>query len=267
MDVSGAVEVYVNQRAKSIAPIRLTGNYGSEVLRSNVAFRPRSLDTSQFTPRFKQFLELAEDTYRHEATGNRLSFIAFKQMPWHHYGRFSIEKSQLTPRSPYLDNELVCLAYRCPQELQFSAVPVLHSVVEGNSALERVETDRALRRHTVPVFGRVSTFWQEFTAKAEYAYDYGMPRWLARTDRRLKLLHLERVFLGRHKFYHFRVWYRDRLAQHFRDHFAFNDQPSCYIQGIAKKLVEEHTSGHINRTLELHQLFTVQLINRLLITP
>ena len=53
---------------------------------------------------------------------------------------------------------------------------------------------------------------QEFTAKAEYAYDYGMPQWLAKIDRALAPLRLERMFLGRHKFYHFRVWYRDQLA-------------------------------------------------------
>ena len=52
MDVSGAVELYVNRFAREIAPIRLTGNYGSEILRSNVAFRPGRLDTSLFTPEF-----------------------------------------------------------------------------------------------------------------------------------------------------------------------------------------------------------------------
>src|SRR5690606_35029647 len=40
MDVSGSVELYVNRLARDIAPVRLTGNYGSEILRSNVAFSP-----------------------------------------------------------------------------------------------------------------------------------------------------------------------------------------------------------------------------------
>src|SRR5262249_19008041 len=33
MDVTGSVELYVNRIARQIAPVRLTGNYGSEVLR------------------------------------------------------------------------------------------------------------------------------------------------------------------------------------------------------------------------------------------
>ena len=52
----------------------------------------------------------------------------------------------------------------------------------------------------------------EFTFKAEYAYDYGMPQWVARIDHVLSPLHLERLFLGRHKYAHYRVWYRDVLV-------------------------------------------------------
>src|SRR6478736_386731 len=144
MDVSGAVELYVNRKAREIAPVRLTGNYGSEILRSNVAFRPRKLDRSLFTPEFSALIDAAEETYRAESAGHRLSFIAFKQVPWHHYGRFSIEQSQLTPRSPFLDNEVVRLAYRCPAQLATSAGPLLQLISAGNPQLDAVKTDRSL---------------------------------------------------------------------------------------------------------------------------
>ena len=145
MDVSGAVELYVNRRAREIAPIRLTGNYGSEILRSHVAFGPRQFDRSLFTPEFSHLLDGAVETYRSEAAGHRLSFIAFKQVPWHHYSRLSVEKSQLTPRSPFLDNELVRLAYQTPPELVGRPEPLLQLIANGNRTLSEVETDRALR--------------------------------------------------------------------------------------------------------------------------
>ena len=44
MDVTGSVELYVNRIASQIAPVRLTGNYGSEIVRGNVAFRPGSCE-------------------------------------------------------------------------------------------------------------------------------------------------------------------------------------------------------------------------------
>jgi asparagine synthase (glutamine-hydrolysing) len=270
MDVSGAVELHVNQQARAIAPVRLTGNYGSEILRSHIAFRPARLDRSLFTPEFNRLLDEAADTYAAEAAGHRLSFIAFKQVPWHHHARFTIEKSQLTPRSPFLDHDVVALAYRAPPTLGESAKPLLQLIARGNPQLAALATDRALRSRGVSVLSRAARAWQEFTAKAEYAYDYGMPPWLARADRALSRLHLERLFLGRHKFYHFRVWYRDQLRHAVREQAFGIDAgvaPSCYRAGAARQLVEEHLSGRANRTLDLHKLLSVQLIERTLLRP
>ena len=128
MDVTGSAELYVNRLAREIAPVRMTGNYGSEILRSNVAFRPRPLNPSLFNPEFLQLGSAAAATYEKEAEGNRLSFIAFKQVPWHHHSRLSVEQSQLTMRSPYLDNELVALAYQAPEGQEFSTTPALRFV-------------------------------------------------------------------------------------------------------------------------------------------
>lgn len=267
MDASGAVELHVNDQARAIAPVRLTGNYGSEILRSHVAFRPGRLDRSLFTPDFNALIDEAGETYRSEAVGHRLSFIAFKQVPWHHHSRFSLEKSRLTPRSPFLDHELVALAYQAPVELRTSPQPLLNLIARGNPRLSAVATDRALRVQRSTVVSRFAHSWQEFTAKAEYAYDYGMPRWLARADRVMTPLHLERLFLGRHKFYHFRVWYRDQLRESVRQQVGAAGQtaPFCYRSGAAQRVAEEHLSGAANRTLELHKLLGVQLIERLLL--
>lgn len=266
MDVSGAVELHVNQQARTIAPVRLTGNYGSEILRAHVAFRPRSLDAGMFTPEFVQRIDEAADTYATEAAGHRLSFIAFKQVPWHHHARLSIERSQLTPRSPFLDNEVVALAYRAPPALTGSTGPLLRLIAAGNPSLARLGTDRAHRLDPVPLLGRAITAWQEFTARAEYAYDYGMPHWLARADGTLMALRLEKLFLGRHKFYHFRIWYRDALRDYVRSQAAQCDLPSmCYREGVPARIAEEHVAGRRNHTLELHRLFTVQLIHQTLL--
>jgi asparagine synthase (glutamine-hydrolysing) len=262
MDVSGAVELYVNRQARQIAPVRLTGNYGSEILRSNVAFRPGRPDPSLFTPEFRRRMDEAAETYRDEAACNRLSFIAFKQVPWHHYARLSVEKSQLTPRSPYLDNEVVALAYRAPPELATSAGPLLDLIAAGNPTLGRVGTDRALRRSALPVVTKLARAWQEFTAKAEYACDYGMPPWLTPVDRTLGGLKWDRLFLGRHKFYHFRTWYRHELAAHLRECNTGTGN-ACYQDGTVGRIIGGHLSGRSNHTLDLHKLLTVQLIDRL----
>jgi asparagine synthase (glutamine-hydrolysing) len=264
MDVSGAVELHVNRLAREIAPVRLTGNYGSEILRGNVAFRPGLGEERLFTPEFSRLRQEAANTYATESRGHRLSFIAFKQVPWHHYGRLSIEQSQVTMRSPFLDNELVRLAYQAPAEGIASALPTLRVIADGNRLLAGMPTDRGLVFPLKPLATRARRFWQENTAKAEYAWDYGMPPWLARMDRAVAPLHLERLFLGRHKFYHFRVWYRDQLAPFVRE--TLLDPLSLsrpYLRRKAvEQMVEEHTSGRRNHTLGITKLLTAELIQR-----
>lgn len=264
MDVTGAVELYANRIAREIAPVRMTGNYGSEILRFNVAFKAQPVSASLFTPEFQALGRVAADTYGQEAAGNRLSLIAFKQVPWHHHSRLSLEQSQLTMRSPYLDNALVELAYRTPRGKEFSKTPALRFISEGMPALGRIPTDRGLTYPATPVWTRLQHFYQEFSFRAEYAYDYGMPPWLARVDHVLKPLHPERLFLGRHKFYHFRVWYRDRLGKYLKDVLLdpVTRRRSHLNAARLEPLVNEHLAGTHNHTTELHQALSIELIHR-----
>lgn len=267
MDVGGAVELYTNERAREIAPIRLTGNYGSEILRRNVAFRP-SQETFRFlSPDFIDLVDEGAATYDRERKVDTLSFIAFKQVPWHHYSRLSLEQSQLTVRSPYLDNKLVCLAYRAPVRERSSATSTLRVIAAGDDALARIPTDRGLLSSPRPLNNKLLRVWQELSVRAEYAYDYGMPQWLARVDHALGPFHLERLFLGRHKFYHFRIWYRDQLAPFVQQ--VLLDSLSLarpyVVRRSVERLVQEHVSGKANHTRAIHHLLSAELTQRLLI--
>ncbi len=105
---------------------------------------------------------------------------------------------------------------------------------------------------------------REFSFKAEYAYDYGMPNWLARLDGAVRPLHLERLFLGRHKFNHFRVWYRDALGPYVRE--ILLDPRTLkrpYVNGPGlEKAVRDHLAGRANHTTEIHRLLTTELAQR-----
>jgi asparagine synthase (glutamine-hydrolysing) len=269
MDVTGAADLYVNQVARGIAPVRMTGNYGGEILRSIVAFKPTPLRAGFMEPGLAAQLNVGAEIYRAELPGRRLSFVAFKQVPWHHYSRLSLELSQITLRSPYLDNELVGLAFRAPPDAALSSEPSLRLIDDGSRELSRLGTDRAVHYHGVPVLSQLLHGYQEFTFRAEYAYDYGMPSWLAKVDHRLAWLHLERLFLGRHKFHHFRIWYRDQLAGYLKqillDPRALG-RP-CFDRRGLETMVLRHTRGEENYTRELHRALTCELTLRQLIDP
>jgi asparagine synthase (glutamine-hydrolysing) len=112
------------------------------------------------------------------------------------------------------------------------------------------------------------THWYlEFFFKAEYAYDMGMPQWMARIDHMFAPLHLERVWLGRHKPFHFRVWYRDHLNEYVRQ-MLLDDRalarPYVNRAGV-EQAVNSHLRGDQNHTDEIHRLLALELAHRLFV--
>jgi asparagine synthase (glutamine-hydrolysing) len=267
LDASGTIDLFVQREARKIAPIRVTGTNGGELLRRLVMFKPASLQAEILSPEMYRSIREAEATYFEELNCHRLSFTAFKQTPWYMNSKFVVERSQITTRLPFCDNELVRLSYQAPPSLAQANEPALRLIADGNSALRRIGTDRAIHMQSVPGIGRARHLLQEFTFKAEYAYDYGMPAWLAKLDHRFAPLHLERVFLGRHKFHHFRVYYRDELSSFVKE--ILLDRRTLERPFLRKQVVEEiargHTAGYQNHTQEIHKLLTVELVQRQLL--
>lgn len=266
MEVNGAAGLYANRIAKDIAPVRMTGNYGGEVLRGLVTLAPAKLRNPYFAGDFRKVIAEGVDTLAEERRVPRTSFIVFKQVPWHHYSRFTLESSQWTIRSPYLDNELVALAYQAPPDMRTHQRLAERLITDGNASLGAFPTDRGpLGRRGL--LGRLGEKYQELTFKADYAYDYGMPQWLAKVDRVLSPLHMERLFLGRHKYYHFRYWYRNQLAPFVKD--VLLDSRALtrpYVDGErVKHIVNAHVTGHGNYTVEITSLLTAELMHRQLI--
>ena len=127
----------------------------------------------------------------------------------------ALEQTQLAQRSPYLDNDLVRTVFRAPESASADSELCLRLIADANPGLRGIRTDRGLGERGVSALA--SRVLREFQFKAEYAYDYGMPQWMARIDRRLAALRPERLILGRHKLSHFRVWYRDVLSDYVRE--------------------------------------------------
>jgi asparagine synthase (glutamine-hydrolysing) len=200
-----------------------------------------------------------------------VSFTAFRQAPWYQYGLLALEQTQLILRSPFLDNDLVRTAFRAPN----SSIPksdifedsedCARLIADGDTALRQLRTDRGLGGRPGSWTTPVARALLEFTFRAEYAYDYGMPQWMARIDHALSPLHLEHLFLGRHKFCHYRVWYRDRLSRYVREILLDARTLSRpYVKrNFVEWMVQKHVKGEANYTTEIHRLLTLELQHRL----
>ncbi len=261
--VSRAPDLYANEQGREIAPVRMTGLFGDELLRHNRTFKVVQPRANVFGDTLMAHVSEAAITYNEALKTHPLSFCVFRQTPWNHYGSMALERSQVAMRTPFLDNDLVRTVFRAPVSAAATNQYRLRLIADGNPSLRRIATDRAMGS---PGFaGAVSQILQEFTFKAEYAYDYGMPQWIARIDHLLSGLHLERLFLGRHKFYHFRTWYRRQLAEYVRQMLLDPrtlSRPYLNAKNV-EAMVHGHTAGPCNYTTQIHQLLTLELIHRL----
>lgn len=261
VDLSRSPDLYVNEKARLFAPVRMVGTYGSEMLLHAVMFKAVLPRTGLFHHELMPQIERAKETYDDSQRGHPVTFVAFRQSPWHHYGVLGLEQTQVGVRTPYLDNELVEAIYKAPGPVAINEEGRLRLIREGNPALAMLRTDRGLGE----LNSALTHGFLEFLFKAEYAYDYGMPQWIAQVDHLFAALHLERIWLGRHKIFHFRVWYRDQLANYVREMLLDSRSLSrAYLNPAAvRTIVSGHLKGNRNYTVEIHRLLTLELVHRL----
>ncbi len=259
VDTRRVPDLYVSEQARRIAPVRMVGTYGSEIINRAVMFKPQEPEPGVFAPEAMAHVAAAAAAYRRAREGNTAGFVAFRQSPWHHYGVLGLEQTQLAIRSPFLDNAAAQVAFRAPDS-DFDPRPRLAR--EANPALGRLRNDRGIGGRGLAA--TIQRAYLEFTFKAEYAYDYGMPQWVAAADHLFAPLHLERIWLGRHKVYHFRIWFRTALASYVQE--ILLDPRSLarrYLNRSAvEQIVRRHLKGDRNYTEEIHRLLSLELLHR-----
>jgi asparagine synthase (glutamine-hydrolysing) len=263
LDVLGSHELYLSRLARPIAPIRLTGNFGSEIFRGANTFKPLRLSKALFTPDFLPYILQAERTFADASRVHPVSFAAFKDVPCNLYGRLAVAQSQLTVRSPYTDNEVVSLAYRAPRDARHEANRWHRLIAEKNSALASIPTDKAVAGRGPSLATLPARIYSYLLFKGEWYYDAGMPHWLTRIDRHAKRL-TPPWFVGSHKIEHYRVWFRDHAREWLRSMLVDSLRGSHYIdERHVRAIVRAHLNGTGNFSYEINKAVTFELVHRL----
>jgi asparagine synthase (glutamine-hydrolysing) len=264
VDVYRASDLHVSEKARQIAPAKVVGTYGSEIVRHAVMFKPMLPADGLFQGEMVSNVRRAHDTYAAVRRVHPVTFAAFRQSPWYHHGVLALEQTQLAVRSPFLANDFVAAVYRAPVTLSGSEDVRLRLIGDGSPALRRIPSDRGVGGTLGPLTSALARAYFEFTFKAEYACDYGMPQWAARMNSWISPLHLERIFLGRHKFLHYRVWYRDALAGYVQEILL---DPRTLSRPFLRRrnleaMVKGHVRGNRNSTTAIHKFLTMELLFR-----
>ena len=262
---AGAHEIYLNSQARELAPVRLTGNYGSEVLRGTSTFKPLGLSPSLFNQEFRQHFRCVAGSIANGST-HPVTLAAFREIPWNLFGGLAASRSQVTFRTPFLDNEIVALAYQAPQCSRKSPLPSWRLIKANNSLLSAIPTDRRAPLDSPRLAAILRRAFSEATFKLDYLNNEGWPHWLSPFDSILSRVTSNLGILGLHKYLHYRRWFRRELAGYLQDAImgARNRQSSFWDPGFLEQMVEDHIGGRKNYVFEINAVLTLEAVERLL---
>jgi asparagine synthase (glutamine-hydrolysing) len=259
--LSGAAELFVNSLARNLAPVRLTGNYGGELLRGVRTFKCEIPRGSLVNPDFKQDLHEAKRTFQELEKKDPVTLTLFHQAPSQGYGRLTIERSQVILRTPFMDNDLVKLVYQALPHLLKGEKLCAAIISQYNPNLAKIPTDRGLLCSDSRLKSLVRQLYRKGLIKGEYLSNHGMPNWVAAISRYGFGGILERSFLGRDKFQHFRLWIQKYFASYIGDILiaGSRDLGKVFNGRQVESMVREHADGKKNYIYEIDKLLTLIL--------
>jgi asparagine synthase (glutamine-hydrolysing) len=261
--VVGAHEIYLNSLASQFAPTRLTGNYGGEILRGISTFKPLGLIPELPS---QEISRLVRSCAQRLTKGHPVTFAAFRELPWNLFGRLRAAQSQVAIRTPYIDNEIVALAYRTPEELLGSSQSGLDFVRRNDPALQKIPTDKGQLSKSRGLGEALRRFQAKVICKVDYLNSEGFPPRLSLLDPVITGLASTLRLAGTHKYLPYRTWFRRELARYVAD--ALEDaqarQSTLWNSEVLANMAEDHIHGRKNYVREIDAVITLAAIDRLL---
>ncbi len=263
--VTGSHEIYMSRKARKLAPIRVTGNFGGEILRGVSTFKPLPLQRTFLAPGLESATQSAAAAWS-ETRHHPVTFAAFHEVPWSLFGTMAAGRSQLTFRTPYLDNDFVALAYRAPVESRASRLPGLNLVRALSPELASIATDKGDLGNDSEFRRICRSAWSKFTFKLDYMNNEGYPNALAPLEGLFQFFSASFGLLGIHKHLHYRRWFRTQLVETVRDRLDRAAQLSCLDRTGLAAMSEAHASGRKNFVLEINAALTLEAVDRLMMS-
>lgn len=262
----GAHEAYLNRAARQLAPVRLTGVFGGEILRGTSTFKPIGLVPDLLDSGLRREVDVCAQQFgiAHE---HPTTFAAFKEIPWSIFGSVAACRSQVSFRTPYLDNELVALAFQISDCLRTSSDSAIRFVEQEDATLSQIPTDMGELGNSVGLKSVWRNFFSKMTFKLDYWSNDGMPHWLSPFDPVLDRLNSDVGLLGLHKYLRYRRWFRRELSGYLKEMLSARSvrQSTAWNASFVSDLAENHIRGRRNYVQEINAVLTLDAVQRLLL--
>lgn len=275
-DACQAHLLYCNSIARSLGATKITGKFGSQVLKGISAFaRPGgyNADSGLMGEVLSHELKAAQQEFGSAGVGHPLSVLLFREIPWWWSGITALEVSQLDVCSPYLDNEIVSLLYRRPGPSAEAAGLQVQLIRKRDPSLFSIMSDKGFGGGESPLatFPRRAYYSLLTLGGKVYERDklpLSLHHVVAAVDAWvLSPLRIDRLLLGRADYRHYRTWFRDRLSEFLRNVLLDAQTLSrpYWSRRYIENMVFAHTEGRANRLNEIRKVLTVELVERCLL--
>jgi asparagine synthase (glutamine-hydrolysing) len=261
----GAHEIYFNNQARALSPVRLTGVFGGEILRGVSMFKPLDLAYQLVNTDLAKTVTSCTSRWSHDRE-HPVTFAAFRELPEQRFAITAASRSQTSFRTPYLDNELVALAYQAPETVRMSADCTSSLVKANDPSLSKVPTDMGEMAEA----NRLAVASRRIFAKAACKLDYlrsdGLPHGLSRFDSLLIQVSSALGIAGLHKYLPYRIWFRQELAAYV-DGILKDPQTrhrSLWNSRFLEHMASDHATGRRNYVREIDAVLTLDAVERLL---
>jgi asparagine synthase (glutamine-hydrolysing) len=94
-----------------------------------------------------------------------------------------------------------------------------------------------------------------------------MPQWLEQMHYWLGPFQPEKLFIGLHRFQHFRVWFRKELSSYVKE-IVLDPRTATrpyFNKAFLETMVRRHLKGDRNYTNDIELVLTVELMHRVLL--
>lgn len=269
------VDVLVfNNMARQIAPVRMTGKYGSQVLKGIFGFDARPPYMHIINDDFKKHIDTAYQTTSELKKLHNLTFLLQCAIPWWWNAFITLESSQVEVRSPFLDNDLLKVLYQAPPlDPGFGIAFELQLVAKSKPELMAIPTTGTYggnKPWPIPVMTKAAIKSLTILDKVyiRERLPYNMTHFIGKVDHMLIApLHLDRLAMGYVDFRRYRTWFRDQLAGYLQDTLLSEkalNRPYWNKAGL-KKAVDDHINGRGTYLREIRKALQIELTHRVLL--
>jgi len=263
--------VYLNSCFRKLAPIKLMGTYGTQVLsrvRRGLRYRPPS--PNLISEEFRSLVETVSETLVPFENEHNLTYLCKREIPWYWSKFLAPQISQLTIRSPFLDNDFVDLLYSVPKEGFDGTQFEIDAISKFRKELLDIRTNKGVKG-THPNFANsfIKLFYSTRALADKSVHwpllPYSLQHIVTKVDSHiLSPLRINKLYYGHEYWRHYTAWFRKELAPYLMDVLLDNKTLSRpYWNGkFIKKMVKDHVKGNRRYISEINKVLTLELVHR-----